>query len=83
MLDAMTPEEFDELVAWNEIEPIGAGPFHRLLVFVATVLANQFREEDPVTMESVAEFAGLPASAFEEKDEPLTGSQFAASIPHR
>ena len=77
----MTPQEFDELVAWNEIEPIGLTPLHRLIVFVATVLANQFREEDPVTMESIAEFAGLPKESFEIQETPLTGSQFAATIP--
>ena len=67
----MTPQEFDELVAWNEIEPIGATPVHRLLVFIAFVLVNQNRGEKdkPVEMEAIAEFAGLPKKQFETEEE--------------
>ena len=86
MLDAMTPQEFDELVALNEIEPIGVTPFHRLLVFVATCLANQFRSEDDesVSMEALAEFAGLPKEKFKSQEaEKFVSPEVASSMFRR
>ena len=67
----MTPQEFDELVAFDRIETIGVTPVHRLLVFIASCLVNQNRGEKdkPVEMEDIAEFAGLPKEQFETKDD--------------
>ena len=81
----MTPQEFDELVAFNEIEPIGVTTFHRLLVFIATCLANQFRSEkaDAITMEGIAEFAGLPKEQFKTDDEKDVSPNVAAAIFRR
>ena len=81
----MTPEEFDELVAFNEIEPIGVTTFHRLLVFMATCLANQFQSEDDdsITMEAVAEFAGLPSEQFKAAENAEFVSPEAAAAMFR
>ena len=81
MLDAMSPRTMDELQAWNEIEPIGATPVHRLLVFIASCLVNQNRGEKdkPVEMEAIAEFAGLPKEQFETEEESQFMSPEVAS----
>ena len=82
----MTPQEFDEIVAWNEIEPIGVTSFHRLLVFIGTCLANQFRDEkaEPVTMKRLAEFAGISKDQFKaESEEGMTSPEIASTMFRR
>ena len=85
MLDAMTPQEFDELVAFNEIEPIGASPVHRLLVFIAMILVNKDRGEkdNPITMSEIAEIVGLPKKQFEIQEETQYVSPEKASAMFR
>ena len=81
----MTPQEFDELVAFNEIEPIGATPVHRLLVFMAACLVNQNKEEkdEAVKMEDIAAFAGLAKKQFEIQEETQFVSPEKASAMFR
>lgn len=81
----MTPQEFDELVAWNEIEPMGAMPFHRLLVFITATLMNLFRDEKtkPVEMVTIAELAGLPSEQFKTEDADKFVSPEVASAMFR
>ncbi len=71
MLDAMAPHVMDELMAFNEIEPIGASPVHRLLVFIAMILVNKDRGEKdkPIEMSEIADIVGLPKKQFEIQEE--------------
>ena len=63
----MTPGEFDEVAAFNQIENIGVTPIYRLLIFIATVMVNQYRDEKSkaIEMADIAEFAGLSKESFE------------------
>jgi len=81
----MTPRVMDELVAWNEIEPMGAMWFQRLLVFIASCLVNQNRGEKdkPVEMADIAEYVGLPKEQYETKEETQFVSPETASAMFR
>ena len=81
----MTPQVMDELVAWNEIEPIGAMWLQRLLVLIVSCLVNQNRGEKdkPVEMAEIAEYAGLPKEQFENKEESQFVSPETASAMFR
>lgn len=88
MLDGMTPQQFDELVAFNQLEPIGVTPIYRLLVCLTWCMMNQFRGEEkdsgPITMEQIAEFAGLQKEPFNaDESEEFVSPEKAASIFRR
>lgn len=84
-MERISPEQFDELIAYDQLEPIGIMPIYRLLVFIATRLANQDRDEktDPITIEQVAEFVGLPKEQFETDNSTEYVSPSEASAAFR
>lgn len=81
----MAPHVMDELMAFNEIEPIGSSPVHRLLVFIAMILVNKDRGEKdkPIEMAEIAEIVGLPKKQFEIQEETQYVSPEKAALLFR
>ncbi len=86
LLESITPDQFNELIAYDKIEPIGPTPIFRLLIFIATCLANQNndKESETTTMEEIAEWAGLPKKDFEAgKTEKFVAPEVASRMFRR
>lgn len=85
LLNRITPDQFDKLIAYDQIEPLGPMPGYRLLVYIAAILINKDREgEDVITLKEIAEFAGLPKEEFESPAEnKFTSPEVASAIFRR